>query len=306
MDEDIVEASVRNAMAQGVDAVYIVDNGSSDDTVRIAEAAGARIAEVYRTKVFDGRLAQTLMNAVVARETLRQNAPHVWWLYLDTDEFPEGPDGLSIREYLALLDRRYRLVGASYVNHLPMGKPEYLSGFHPIDFQPLCYDFVPARWPPCAWGHWKHPLQRLDAEGRFILSNDGAHSAFCNELLVAPTAGIITHHFQYREEASTRRKLELTCGPGSIRTELHEENGFDGFVRRRASLDALYEGRWGDVETVPNADPEAVRHPKPWPALNAVRRWYRPDEVAVARRRWQAGHEHTSGRTVQPTPSGRD
>ena len=50
--------------------------------------------------MFDGRLVQPLMNAVVARESLRSRADHVWWLYLDTDEFPEGPSGLTIREYL--------------------------------------------------------------------------------------------------------------------------------------------------------------------------------------------------------------
>jgi glycosyltransferase involved in cell wall biosynthesis len=286
MDEDVIEATVRSAMAQGVDSIYIVDNGSTDDTIAIAEAAGATVAEVYRTKAFDGRLAQTLMNAVAARESLRNGAPHVWWLYLDTDEFPEGPGGLTIREYLASLDRRFRMVGASYVNHFPSGKPEYLSGFHPIDLQPLCYDFTPARWPPCAWGHWKHPLQRFDMDGQFILSNDGSHTAFSNDLLIAPTGGIVTHHFQYRDEAYTRAKLELTCGPESTRTARHEATGFDGFVRRRASLDAVYAGRWADVDTIPIVDPNAARHPKPWPSMDSVRRWYRLDELAEARQRW--------------------
>ncbi len=165
MDEDIIEATVRNAAVQGADAVYLVDNGSTDHTVRNAEAAGATLADIYRTDQFDGRLAQALMNAVVARESLRHGAEHVWWLYLDSDEFPEGPDGLSVREYLAALDRRFRIVGASFLNHLPEGKPEYLVGYHPIDFQPLCYEFVPVRQPPCPGGHWKHPLQRFDRSG---------------------------------------------------------------------------------------------------------------------------------------------
>ncbi len=112
---------------------------------------------------------------------MRSGAAHVWWLYLDSDEFSEGPDGMSVREYLATLDRRFRVVGANYVNHVPHSKPEYLPGFHPIDFQPLCYDFVPARWPPCALGHWKHPLQRFDRLGHFLLSNDGAGSGFCSK-----------------------------------------------------------------------------------------------------------------------------
>ena len=91
MDEDVIEATVRSLQTQGADMVYIVDNGSTDDTVGMARRAGAEVAEVYETDAFDGPLAQTLMNAVAARETLRLGTQHTWWLYLDSDEFPEGP-----------------------------------------------------------------------------------------------------------------------------------------------------------------------------------------------------------------------
>ena len=127
MDEDIIEATVRNAFAQGVERVYVIDNGSDDETVARAEAAGAVIAEVYHTKQFNPRLAQVLINGVVARESLRCGERYIWWLHLDSDEFPEGPDGLTVREYLATLDRRFRIVGAEFLNHLPSGKPEYLT-----------------------------------------------------------------------------------------------------------------------------------------------------------------------------------
>jgi hypothetical protein len=300
MDEDVIEATVRNAMVQGATSVFIVDNGSTDRTVARAVDAGAIVAEVYETEWFDGRLVQPLMNAVVARESLKSRAAHVWWLYLDTDEFPEGPNGLSIREYLGTLDRRFRLVGARYVNHFPSGKPEYLEGFHPIDFQPLCFEFDPARWPPCPRGHWKHPLQRFDRHGHFLLSNDGAHSGFCSEALIEPSESIVTHHFQYRDEGSTRAKLELTCGPTSTRTTLHSSTGFDGFVRRRRSLDAVYGQRWADVDTIPNKLATS-QHPVPWPHLDRVRRWYSPSELDAA----GAAHvtdpvsDHSDGREVR-------
>jgi glycosyltransferase involved in cell wall biosynthesis len=287
MDGDVIEATVRNAMVQGASKVFIVDNGSTDDTVARAVAAGAVVAEIYHTESFDGRLVQPLMNATVARESLRSGADHVWWLYLDSDEFPEGPNGMSVREYLASLDRRYRLVGAHYVNHLPAGKPEYLPGFHPIDFQPLCYEFAPARWPPCSRGHWKHPLQRFDRHGHFLLSNDGAHSGFCSEVLLEPGGGVLTHHFQYRDEGLTRAKLELTCGPESQRTSLHGSTGFDGFIRRRRSLDAVYDQRWLDVDTIPNSVSGSDR-PLPWPHLGRVRRWYELAHLDAARAAWAA------------------
>ena len=47
--------------------MFIVDNGSTDRTVQRAMDAGAVVAEVYHTEMFDGRLVQPLMNAVVAR-----------------------------------------------------------------------------------------------------------------------------------------------------------------------------------------------------------------------------------------------
>ena len=131
MDEDVIEATVRNAMVQGATRVFIVDNGSTDQTVARAVEAGAAVAEIYQTEWFDGRLVQPLMNAVVARESLRCGAEHVWWLYLDSDEFPEGPDGLSVREYLATLDRRFRIGRRPLRQSLPRREARVPRGLPP-------------------------------------------------------------------------------------------------------------------------------------------------------------------------------
>ena len=285
MDEDVIGATVQNLKAHGFDAVYLVDNASTDATVPNARKAGAEVAEVYETEFFDGRLVQPLVNAVVARESLRSGADHVWWHLLDSDEFPEGPGGMSLREYLSGLDRRFRVVGADFMNHVPSSKPEYLEGFHPIDFQPLCYPFEPANHPPCTLGHWKHPLQRFDRHGQFVLSNDGAHTAFASERLVEPTVGIVTHHFQYRDEDRTRAKLELVCGTSSPRSGLHDSAGFSGFARRERSLDAVYARRWADMDVLPNRQATASIRPQPWPGVADVRRWYPREEAEAARRR---------------------
>ncbi len=283
MDEDVIDAIVRNAFIQGAEAVFVVDNGSTDATVRRACEAGADIAEVFDTMGFDGPLAQTLMNAVVARESLRCGAKHVWWLYLDSDEFPEGPEDMSVVEYLATLDRQFRVVGSATINHVPNQKPEYLPGFHPIDFQPLCYKFVPGWAPTCGQDHWKHPLQRFDRDANFIVSRAGTHWAICPQDLVEPTGGIVTHHFQYRDEALTRAKLELTCGPESPRTAFYGSGGEDGFSRRRRSLDAVYSQRWDDVEVEMNRTLATMEEPRPWPSMITVRRWYPLRDLDAAR-----------------------
>jgi hypothetical protein len=272
MDEDIIEATVRNALIQGAERVFLVDNASSDATVANAEAAGATVAEIYQSEAFDGRLVQPLVNAVVARESLRSGSEHVWWMLLDSDEFPEGPDGLTVREYLAGLDKRFRIAGASFMNHVPDHKPEYVPGFHPLDFQPLYYPFEPLNHPPCPLGHWKHPLQRFDRHGQFIASNDGSHLAFASERLIEPSVGIVIHHFQYRDEARTRARLQLIHE--TRRDELHSSAGWNSFERRRRSLEGVYSQRWDQVEVPPNRRSEASRHPQPWPRAASAKRWY--------------------------------
>jgi hypothetical protein len=283
MDEDVIYATVRNAFVQGAEAVFVVDNGSTDATLRRAQDAGATVAEVFDTTGFDGPMAQTLMNAVVARESLRSGAEHVWWLYLDSDEFPEGPEGMSIVDYLATLDRGFRVVGSACVNHLPDQKPEYLPGFHPIDFQPLCYKFHPSWTSICGQDHWKHPLQRFDRSAHFIVSRAGSHWAICPQPLVEPSGGIVTHHFQYRNEALTRAKLQLTCGPGSRRTALYGADGADGFSRRCRSLDAVYSQKWDDVEIEVDRTLAASGELRPWPSMVNIRRWYSLSDLDAAR-----------------------
>lgn len=282
MDEDVIDATVRNARVQGAEEVFVVDNASADATVSRAQGAGAVIAEVFDTPAFDGPMAQTLMNAVVARESLRTGDDHVWWLYLDSDEFPEGPHGTTVADYLAGLDRRFRVVGSSCFNHLPTAKPEYIPGFHPIEFQPVCYEFRPSWAPMCGQPHWKHSLQRFDRAAHFIVSRAGSHWGICPDPLLEPEGGIVTHHFQYREEDLTRAKLDLTCGPGSRRTGLYGPSGHDSFNRRRRSLDAVYSQSWGDVEIEVDRTLAASDAPRPWPDMELVRRWYATDELDAA------------------------
>jgi hypothetical protein len=284
MEEDVVEATVRNAFAQGVEAVYLVDNASTDATVERAQAAGAVLAESFRTDVYQEDLRILLMNAVVARVSLDSGAAHVWWLWLDADEFPEGPEGTAIAEYLRTLDRRFRLVGSTYYNHFPTEKPEYLPGFHPVDFQPMCERFV--RDPrPCSQEHFKHPLQRFDRAGPFLMSLIGFHSAntLANRSLLEPEGGIVTHHVQYREEAATRARMQLVAGDRAVTPTTVSQH------KRFESLDAVYGGRWQDVDNLRTRGPSRGVHPRPWSDPGAARRWYAPDDLDTARSRWLAG-----------------
>ena len=276
MDEDIIEATVRNATIQGAEKVFIVDNGSTDRTLTRAESAGATVAEVYETDAFNGRIAQAFVNAVVARESLRCRAPYVWWLHLDSDEFVEGPDGMTVRDYLASLDEQFKVVGSIFVNHLPTAKPEYISGFHPIDFQPCGYYFQDT-WSICGMPHWKHPIQRFDRHDRFLQCRPGAHFVFGGGRLAEPTRDVVIHHFQYRDETLTRAKTAVAYGD---RADPSRNDHGNDFKIRFETLDAVYERRWTDMEP-------AIPPLEPWSSIEGLPRWYDVADVRHARDQWK-------------------
>jgi glycosyltransferase involved in cell wall biosynthesis len=288
MEADVVAATVANACAQGVERVYVVDNASPDDTVHEAVRAGAILGESYATTRYDETLRITLMNALVARVSAAEPAEHIWWLWLDADEFPRGPGGQTIQQYLSGLDRRFRIVGARYYNHFPDGSPANIPGFHPIDFQPRCEPFVEL-WPMCERGHWKHPLQRFDRHGAFVAAQIGFHAATVMraERLVEPDDGIITHHFHYRDEAITRERFRLLRETRRDGSGARIDGAAHGMRQRYDGLDAVYAGRWHLVPDLRGADGRGV-NPVLWEELaepddRPVPRWYSDEQLAAAR-----------------------
>ena len=161
MEGDVIEATVRNAFAQGCERVFLVDNDSPDDTVERATAAGAEVAASFSTPQIDETRKLRLLNDTVQRVSEGDGRTHIWWLWLDADEFVHGPGGRTVAEMLAGLDRCFRVVGSRYFNHYPDGKPEAVPGFHPLDFQPLCHE---AEGQNCSATHRKHHLQRFDRD----------------------------------------------------------------------------------------------------------------------------------------------
>jgi hypothetical protein len=289
MEADVVEACVRNALAQGVEEVFLVDNDSPDDTVAVAVAAGASLAVSYSTRWYDEQMRIDLMNGVMRQVSFASGAEHAWWLWLDADEFPHGPGGSTIRELLTGLDRRFRVVGARYFEHYPSNVPAYVPGTHPLDAMPLCEEH-PYHW--CAADHHKHPLMRVDAAGPPVTARRGFHLASASDVLLEPEESIFVHHFPYREETTTRARLTELCvtedAAVGARSAHHEaaEIGApqdSNMSRRMRSLDAVFGMRWDDVErprTIAGDGQVGVR-PRPWSEQVAaadavVARWYGP------------------------------
>lgn len=260
MEADIVEACVRNARAQGCDEVFLVDNDSSDDTVEIATNAGATLTVSFATEVFNDAMRYGIMNEAVREISLRSHEAHIWWLWLDADEFPHGPHGLTIREYLGSLDRSFRCVGARFFDHYPSSVPAYVPGRHPIDFMPWCLENSSDQ---CENGmaHFKHALQRFDRDALPIVVGQGAHSVSCRRLaLFEPRDSLLVHHFQYREETATRARMTLLCGADAgpetrvgfqdVRQRESYGPGL-GMVRRFHELDNIYARAKDGPEALP-------------------------------------------------------
>ena len=137
MEADIIEATVANAFSQGVDRVFLIDNGSPDATVEWATRAGAEHALTYQSGHYDEERRVALIAQFADQSAQESGARHVWWLWLDADEFPRPQSGGTIRQMLASLDRRFRIIGARFLNHYPSpGETAYVPGRHPIDYQP--------------------------------------------------------------------------------------------------------------------------------------------------------------------------
>jgi hypothetical protein len=287
MEADVIGATVANAFAQGCERVYLVDNDSPDDTVRQAVAAGAVLAESFSTEHFEEQLRFDIMNRVVAEVSAREGGEHVWWLWLDADEFPHGPRGTTVREHLEQLDRRFRIVGARWINHFPDREPAYLSGFHPLEFQPLCEEH---RARICPLQHRKHPLQRYDRAGPPIVCGLGIHAASSAERpLREPDEAIYVHHFPYREAAVTRRRLEMLCAKDeSGNSRVYDgDTAVDGMVPRFQTLDAVYRRDWARVRNYRFDGDSTVADPEPWSTIAGPeelepRRWYPATDVDAA------------------------
>lgn len=301
MEEDVIGATVANAFAQGCERIYLVDNESPDGTVRAAEDAGAILAETFATAEYDEMLRLEIMNRVVHEVSVAEGDDHIWWLWLDADEFPHGPRGTTVLEYLASLDRRFRVVGARFINHFPSQRPAYLAGFHPLEFQPLCEEHRMG----CALEHRKHPLLRFDREGPPIVCDRGFHRAASEERpLKEPTEAIFVHHFPYREPAITRQRLETLCANDAAgRTRVREgDDAADGMVPRFQTLDAVYRGDWANVRNYRVDGEYSVAQPVKWADVVAPRdavfkRWYSESDVEAAIRAFEAGD---SDREAQP------
>ena len=136
-----IEAAIRSV--SWVNEVVVVDAGSSDDTVHLATAAGARVT----TRGWTGYVEQKNYAAGLAT--------HDWILSLDADERVSPELATELRTLLATEPpcRGYRIPRVSF--HL--GRWIRTTDFYP-DYQTRLYDRRAARWA----GKYVHESVRVE------------------------------------------------------------------------------------------------------------------------------------------------
>jgi len=271
MEADIVGATVRNALTQGCERVYLVDNGSRDSTVEAASLEGAILARSFESDQYDEGLRLDHMNGVVAEVSEHEIDQFIWWLFLDADEFPHGPFGKTLHEHLLTLDPRCRIVGTRCFEHYPSTRPHYIPNRHPLDFQPLCEELS---LPMCPAGHRKHPLIRYDKGAAPIQAGAGFHLAYCPDQLYEPSEPAFLHHFPFRDQATTRDRLAALWAMDQTGATRARESYDLHMLTRYRSMAAVYAADWPAVENFVALDPICSQlevqppalgvNPKPW------------------------------------------
>lgn len=278
MEGDVVADTVANAFTQGADRVFLVDNDSPDDTVERAVGAGAEHVLTFATKKYDERYRLALMNDFVRYQSEQSGLDHVWWLWIDADEFPRPERGGTIRDLLCAMDGRFRVVGGRFIDHYPTpGRPAFAPGDHPLDHQPLADELT---IHVCDQGHRKHPLQRWDRKGPQIAADLGFHRAISEQRpLLEPRDAVVIDHFPFRERSVTERRLEVLWGLSGEEARTERGHFTSAHMESRLdSLEAVYAGDWSSVGNFHPGRPDFGVSPVDWrelrPAISQdVRRW---------------------------------
>ncbi len=212
-----------------------------------------------------------------------------------------GPGGATVRELVSSLDRRFRIVGTRYFNHYPDRRPEYLAGL------------APARLPAAVRGAEREPLRPRPpqapppAMGSRRATDHFRARVPCRpcrrSTLAEPTTATFTHHFPYRLEEVTRRRLDALCGrdaSGQVAGRSVRSPGATQRPDRLGHVQAVQHARrtvyardWANVENLRRDGEHDRRRAASVDRRRRSRRtpmcarWYAPAELDAALAGWR-------------------
>lgn len=227
-EADIIEESVRHLCEQA-DAVYVLDNRSTDGTTEILrslrqEGLPIRITHDPEVGYFQSRKMTALAADAYARG-------HKWALPCDADELWSGTAG-TCREYLGSIGPDVQIVKAALYDYLPPAQG--LDGLHPFDA--ITYRRkAPGALPKVAAR--LHPRLTIHAGNHGADYGEGAP--------VFAVGGLVIRHFTWRSPEQYLRKIR---------------NGIEAY--NATDLPRSTGEHWRMME--PHSDEEIVAHYDRW------------------------------------------
>ncbi|MFI0452145.1 glycosyltransferase family 2 protein [Actinomadura sp. 6N118] len=206
-EEDVIYATVRNMFLQGADRVFVIDDDSGDETVPEAVAAGATVIRDASDGTFDEVRRTERLVRVIEEHTEEAGRP-VWWIVVDADEFPRGPERMSIRDLALTLPPWVDTVGSRVLEHYPSRLSAPKPRHHPLDELPN------AHWNTirfCPAGHWKHQMLLVRGPGqlRFTFGRHTIAAPAARKPVIESEASLLMHHFPLRDMERTEEKFRL-------------------------------------------------------------------------------------------------
>jgi glycosyltransferase involved in cell wall biosynthesis len=249
-EEDVIGQVIGDLVEQGV-SVYLLDNGSTDDTVARASpflGRGLLRIEQFPGESADGRenASRFALREILSRkETLAEELDGNWFINADADEFRESPWAhLSLREAIREVDRLgYNAIDFELLNFWPTIGVSHPNNDvrHALRF----YEFGQP-WDKLQIRCWKK------ADSRVELVSSGGHDVGFPGRKVFPLRFIL-RHYPIRGQAHGERKVFQERRP---RFDTREREG--GW---HVQYDRIQEGHdfLKDPTTLTAYDPHAIR-----------------------------------------------
>ena len=198
-EEDIIGATIAHLVASGVD-VYLIDNWSTDQTVKVAEEwLGRGLVAVERFPLELPTRPREWRS--VLRRKLEVAAEHAadWYIHHDADEIREPPwPGLNLDQGIALVDRLgFNCIDFHVLNFRPIDGG-YRKGFDPAEY--FTHYELGDQWDALQLKCWKAQAGPVD------LVATGGHEARFDSRRTFPVKFIL-RHYPIRGPEHGRRKV---------------------------------------------------------------------------------------------------
>jgi glycosyltransferase involved in cell wall biosynthesis len=167
---DVIGTVIGDLIRQGI-VVYLIDDGSTDDTVAVAESyMRTGLLQIERAGAPGESRPFSWTRILARKEVLAATLAGDWFMHQDADEFRESPwRGMSLRDAIRAVDRRgYNAIDFQLLNFRPIDNG-LVAGQDVRDALPL-YE-LGGDWDKMQIKCWKRTTAAVD------LVSSGGHDA---------------------------------------------------------------------------------------------------------------------------------